>query len=397
MSPQVLIAGAGPTGLTAAAELKRLGVSVRIIDKNSTRTDKSKALGVQAGTLEALAATLGESFSETLVQAGLPCRTAVLHLFEAAPVRVDLSRIPSRFDFVLILPQSETERLLEEKLGAGIVERNTELVSFRQTGKKVVATIRANGSESEVEADFIIGADGAHSVVRHQLELPLSGGQYQGEFILGDVLVDWNLERGIVHSFVNSRGLMVAFPIDKTERYRLILSPRESTTNASPDISLEEFTKLASHIVSEKMTIHDPQWLTRFSVHHRLTQHFHVGRAFLAGDAAHIHSPVGGQGMNTGIQDALNLAGKIARVLCDGAPLSSLDDYERERLPIAKKIVRGTDMITQMGLLSDNTVSRFMRARIAPMLVRNKFLQKTVITAMSQVRIARAGSRFLTP
>jgi 2-polyprenyl-6-methoxyphenol hydroxylase-like FAD-dependent oxidoreductase len=391
MNPtQVLVVGAGPTGLTAAALLSKLGVRVRLIDKGAARSDKSKALGVQAGNLECLEAALGPELVSKMIARGKPAREAWFHVDEHEPIRVDFGAIPSRHAFVLILEQSETERLLEEELGMRLgVERNTELLSAQDRGDRVVSSLRLpDGRVEEVTSDFLMGCDGAHSIVRKLLAFPFEGAAYTGDFILGDVGIRWRWQYESIRTFVNERGVVASFPMKDEGRYRLILIPKGAPQAESPGISREEFAALAARLSGGAIAVERDFWLTRFRVHHRMVGAFRKGRVCLAGDAAHIHSPAGGQGMNTGMQDALNLGFKLARVL-GGAPEGLLDEYDRERRPVAQAVVRGTDFVWRQALLPESGLVRFARAKLVPRVVGSRWVQRKVVTAISEMNFAR--------
>lgn len=390
--PQVLVIGAGPTGLAAALALAHLGVAVRIVDKNPARSDKSKALGVQAGTLECLGAAVDDELVDQMIGAGRPTAAAWIHLGDGDPIRIDLSTIASRYPFILILAQSETEEILEQRLNrlSVSVERQTELVDIEETDSQVLAWMKTSkGEVEEARFSFAIGCDGAHSVVRRLLKIAFKGAAYTGDFILGDVALQWSWPAGSVQTFVSRRGVAAAFPM-KGEQYRLILIPRERPVAAERrDIDLDAFRSIASELVKGQISIQSATWLTRFGVHHRIVERFQQGRVFLAGDAAHIHSPAGGQGMNTGIQDALNLAFKLKKVLAEESPLASLKDYERERLPVARQVLRGTDLVFRMGLLPENLLTAFARRTLLPLVVGSSFVQRRVVDAISEMAVAR--------
>jgi len=395
-NPQVLIIGAGPTGLSAAAALVRQGVSVRIIDQSDARSDRSKALGVQAGTLECIAKALDPALSDEMIRCGQPAREAWIHIDDQSPIPVDFKTIPSRFPFILILAQSETERLLEDFLTQHslVVERKTELLGIETQGSKVISKIKGPNGEETVTSDFVIGCDGAHSIVRHQMGFSFEGAAYTGDFILGDVTLEWPWPYDSIHTFVSERGVIASFPMKGEHKYRLILIPKEKAPandpiNRSPEISLEEFSSVASFLSQNKIRIQDASWLTRFRVHHRRVEHFQKGRVFLAGDAAHIHSPAGGQGMNTGIQDAFNLAFKLAKFLDGKADFESLNQYEQERLPVAKKVLRGTDWVFKMALLPETGLTSFLRRAVVARLVRKAWIQKRVAAAISEMAVAK--------
>ena len=395
--PVVLIVGAGPTGLAAALALAKLGVSVRLIDRNAGPSTRSKALGVQAGTLECLEAAIGPEIVREMLAAGRPAREAWIHLDAAAPIRIDLASIPSAYPFILILAQSETERILETHLARGSVrvERETELVSFAEIGEKIVAKIRLpSGEIEEVRSSFLIGADGAHSAVRHGLDLPFEGAAYEGTFVLGDVTLGWPWPYDSIRTFVSEQGVIASFPMKGDRRYRLILIPRGApAASDDADIGLDEFRAITERLGAGKIRVESADWLTRFRVHHRMVRHFGKGRAFLAGDAAHIHSPAGGQGMNTGIQDALNLAFKLSAVLSGDLPFSRLADYERERVPVARGVLHGTDFVFRMALLPESRAVAWFRRVVLPKIIGSGFVQRRMAAAISEVAIARREIR----
>ncbi len=389
----VLVVGAGPTGLALAADLAQSGVSARVIDKASAPSDKSKALGVQAGTLEVLGRVFGQKLPDAMVAAGQPAREAFIHVDDLAPIRADLSTIPSRFDFILILPQSETERILGERLSShgGAVERNRELIGLRETGSGFVATIqRAGASPEEAPFKFVVGCDGAQSATRRLLDIPFAGAAYTGEFLLADATLRWPWSYGCARPFINSEGIMAFFPFKDERHYRVIVV-KGMKPSPIEEVALPELQECVRRLSDGAIQIESASWLTRFHVHHRMAGRFRKGNGFLAGDAAHIHSPAGGQGMNTGIQDALNLGAKLAAVL-RGAPPASLDDYEKERMPVARSVLRGTDLAFKLALLPENALIRFGRRYLFPRLLRSPFLQRRVIRAISEVDVARKES-----
>lgn len=390
---QVLIVGAGPTGLSATAALASRGVRVLLIDKNEARSDKSKALGVQAGTLECLRAAFGETLPTQMIESGRPTREAWIHFDDADPISLDLGKIPSHHNFVLILEQSETERILEELLNkfSVHVERRTELLSAEDRGSTVVSTLKlASGEVREVTSDYIIGCDGAHSIVRHLMGLSFKGGAYSGEFVLADVTLEWPWPYGSVQLFANSKGVIASFPLRGERRYRLILIPRNTplANRERLDLDLEEFQSILSQM-NDKIQIAAATWLTCFRVHHRIVGSLSKGRFFLAGDAAHIHSPAGGQGMNIGIQDALNLSFKLARVLSGEKRSVLLDSYEAERLPVARNVLRATDFAFKVALQSERRFTKFLRRYVLPRVLGSGWIQRRVVAALSEVAVAR--------
>ena len=385
----ILIVGAGPTGLILAAALSRSGVRVVLIEKAPTRSPYSKALVIQAGTLEALEYEFGPALVGKILERSAILKEGFLHLGKRAPVRIDLSLIPSPFNQVTVLSQAETESLFEDQLGPlGVkVERGSELVSLVDEGKQTVSLIRkADGTHTTLRSSYVIGCDGAHSTVRHQLGFSFHGGAFLAEFALGDVAMDWQWPHGALRFFSSGEGTLVCFPMKGEKRYRIItlLPP---STGEKTDVSLDELQAIASKLCPIPIKLSDPVWLTRFKVNHRMTEHLRRGRVFLAGDAAHIHSPAGGQGMNTGIQDALNLADKLARVLKKGEPEKLLSDYEAERLPVARQVLRGTSLLSRVAILPDWLPIAFARQWIIPLFLGLVPVQRYLTRALSQVAI----------
>jgi 3-(3-hydroxy-phenyl)propionate hydroxylase len=388
----VLVVGAGPTGLAAAAILAKLGVRVRIVEKTTQRSDKSKALAVQAGTLECLAAAFGPTLVKKLIAAGWPTQAVNIHVDAMAPRRIVFQSIPSQYNYILILAQPETERILEEHLHSlGVdVERGIELTALEKSNEQVTCTLVGPDSSAPetVAAKFVVGADGAHSEVRHAIHSEFEGGAYPGDFILGDVVLKWPWSYGEVHTFVSERGVVAAFPLKGDRRYRLILVPKGAKAAPSPEISAADFQETLNELAFSQVQVESAAWLTRFRISHRMVRAFHQDRVCLAGDAAHIHSPAGGQGMNTGIQDALNLGYKLNAILRGGS-MNLLHSYDRERMPVARSILRGTDFFSRLMLLPENPFTGFFRRHVFARIAGVPLVQSRMLRAISQVDIAR--------
>jgi 3-(3-hydroxy-phenyl)propionate hydroxylase len=394
----VLVVGAGPTGLAAAALLGKLGLSTRIIDKNDARSVQSKALGVQAGTLECLEAALGTEVVANMLGAGLAVRRAYVHVENRKTSELDFGLIPSRFNHVLCLAQSDTERLFEEALnGQGIkVERGTELVAIENLESGVNARVRKLGTEAreDISCDFVMGCDGAHSTVRKLVGIEFRGGSYEGNFILGDVTLNWSWPYESVHVFISERGVVACFPIrggaNGGRRYRIILMPNDETNLQQKGGAIEalEFTKILNKLSEKEIQISEFHWLTWFRVNHRMVNSFRRGRIFLSGDAAHIHSPIGGQGMNTGIQDAINLAFKLKMFFDQKISFDELDNYELERRPVAKEILRATDLASRLVLLPKHPFFIWLRSIIIPQILSSKRFRTGAVRSISQIKIA---------
>ena len=342
----VLIVGAGPTGLTAANLLARSGASFRIIDKKSGPIEETRALVMHAKTLELLD-RLG--LADQAVEEGR--RLGAAELLKDGKRAGKLSffddgqaeRTP--YPFALVYEQDRTERLLIrglEEAGGG-VEWGTELLSVAQSPGGVRATVRhASGSEETIEAGWVVGADGAGSPVRHSLGLSFEGGTYEETLFLADVEMESGLDPRQAHMDLTRKGFYAFFPMPGERRFRLVgsvpaeLRGREEITAGDIQEVLDKHSGLETKITAA-------HWTSVYRVHRRMTERFRVGRIFLVGDAAHIHSPAGGQGMNTGIGDAYNLGWKLALVAEGHAREALLDSYEAERMPFARAILNGSD------------------------------------------------------
>ncbi|MFD1887135.1 FAD-dependent oxidoreductase [Paenibacillus wenxiniae] len=506
----VLIVGAGPTGLTLAIELARRGLAIRIIDQAPGPSKHSKALGVMARTLE----LLEPSISAQMVEHGLPIRQAAM--YSGTRQLADLAfgeRIPSRYPFVLMLPQNETERILLERLaqlgvqveyGRALVDMehytaqssesnaaaasssrvvlppHLRRVSSPGTGKGKSSTVlrmtalveqvhkQANDAEAaentlaaestladgntlkngrnledgntlehgstpedssmlkngntpksghmpdalpidrkEIQSErihtgWIIGCDGAHSRVRHLLGMDFPGVSMMQNFALADVKVEGPIEQDRLHIHLHQGQIAAFFPM-REGRHRLILaSPEQPQDQATPssndgkawsaadgkarDISLSEVQHILDQCTGGQFRVYDPIWMTRFRINQRKVEHYRAGAVMLAGDAAHIHSPLGGQGMNTGMQDALNLGWKLALVCSGRADASLLDSYEEEREPVGRNLLRWTGWLTRLAL---NRFPLFAVARntMAPLVSSRQVVQRLLARALSETGI----------
>jgi 2-polyprenyl-6-methoxyphenol hydroxylase-like FAD-dependent oxidoreductase len=369
----VLVVGAGPTGLTLAAQLDALGASVRIVDRQLDRVHESRALAVLPRTLEVLR---GIGVSQRLVERGNDAVQLQLHFGERA-VRTrlfDVGLEDTAYPFLLFVSQAETEAVLNEHLAArGIqVERGVELVAFAADEQHVTCTLRHHdGSGEQLAARYLAGCDGARSRVRRLAGIPFEGGSYPQTFALGDLEVDGDLDRDAAHAFVGARGMLFFFPLGRPASWRMIglrpAVPGAAEHEEPPEPSLADLHKLVDAFTGEELRLRDPVWMTYFRLHHRQAVRYRAGRVFLAGDAAHVHSPAGAQGMNTGIQDAWNLGWKLALVDRGLADAALLDSYQAERWPIGRFVLRFTDRATTIAT-SDSRVVRAIRTRAAPRL-----------------------------
>jgi 2-polyprenyl-6-methoxyphenol hydroxylase-like FAD-dependent oxidoreductase len=366
----VLVVGAGPTGLALAAQLAAGGVRARLIDRGLDRVHESRALGVQPRTLEVLA---GLGVTDELIACGNPAVQLRIHL-RGRVLKMplfDLGLEDTAYPYLLFLSQAETERVLSGYLAAaGIpVERGVELAGLSHTADAAVATLRHRDGRSEVmPARYVAGCDGAGSTVRRLAGIPFEGGSYPRTFILADVDAD-GVEPGAAHVFVSDRGMLLFFPLARPATWRLLgMRPPADRTPPDAPVVLDQVQALATTYTGGTVQLHDPVWMTNFRLHHRAAARYRAGRAFLAGDAAHIHSPAGGQGMNTGIQDAVNLGWKLAQTLRGATDPALLDTYEAERAPIGRMVLRFTDRAFTIAT-STNPIVRLARTRLAPAVI----------------------------
>lgn len=348
MPKPVLITGAGPVGLIMAAELARYGVPVRIIDKSPARTNQSRALAIWPRTLELLDAA---GCADVFMAAGLHAKAVSIHVGNRTLARIPFGTIASSFNCLLMIPQSKTERLLEDHLRTfGItVEHGTELRDFANKDAGVSCTLmHADGRIETLEAGWLIGCDGAHSFVRNRLGLTYGGETLPTGFVLADVNVTGlAIPPDEPAIFWHPDGAVMFFPISRS-RYRIIADLGSASLHTP---SLGEMQTIVDQRGPGGIILSDPVWLSDFGVNERMIRDYRKGHVFLAGDAAHIHSPAGGQGMNMGMQDAFNLAWKLALVERQEARLSLLDSYNIERSHVARQILVDSGRMTEVVLL----------------------------------------------
>ena len=353
---RVLVVGAGPVGLTMAAELARHGVGCRIVERLTKPSPYCRAIGVTPRTVE-IWDDMG--IAQAMIDAGrwLEGMRSVIQGQVRDEAMPDLSELPFG---QLGLPQFETERLLARHLGRlGIaVERGVALTALEQEGAGVTVVLEGDGHRESASFDYLVGCDGAHSAVRRALGIAFEGDAFPMEFMLGDVAIAWDLPRGQALRALKlnpdaAPDMFIAIPLVEPARYRVsMMAPPELA--AAPDgtdhgIQSERATPTLRHLqavadalVPGPPALSDLRWSSIFRISMRLAARYRAGRCFIAGDAAHIHPPTGGQGMNTGIQDAYNLAWKLALVMRGGADPSFLDSYEAERRPVGKETIERT-------------------------------------------------------
>lgn len=361
----VLIVGAGPTGLVLALWLKKQGVGFRIIDRSAGPGETSRAMAVQARTLELYRQL---DLADAVVAAGH--RNPSINLWARGKRRASISFGDAGADvtpypFLLVYPQDLHERLLVDRLRAlGVeVERRTELVSFEDRGDHVVARLKLpDGGEQSCQARYLAGCDGARSPVRHGLGVDFAGGTYKQAFYVADVELSGLDPADGVHLALDTSDFVAVLSYGGG-RSRLIGTVQDERAERAEILTFEDVAHQA--IKGLGVAVRKVHWFSTYRVHHRVTSSFRRGRAFLVGDAAHVHSPAGGQGMNTGISDAINLAWKLAAVVKGQAPDSLLDSYDHERRAFARKLVDTTDRMFTF-ITKDGSFADFVRTRIAP-------------------------------
>jgi 2-polyprenyl-6-methoxyphenol hydroxylase-like FAD-dependent oxidoreductase len=339
----VLVVGAGPSGLTLAASLVKMGVSTTVVDRQAAGANTSRAAVVNARTLEVLDAL---DVSRRLVKEGVQAPRFTIRDGRRTLIPVDFSVLPTDYPYSLMVPQATTERLLLERLTelGGTVIRPKVLASVAQDADGVTAVFEDG---DVITTRYVVGADGIHSTVREQAGIGFEGGVYEESFTLADVRLRGEAPVDEVILFWAKAGLTVVAPLPG-DIYRIVAP----VTEAPEEPSAEFIQQLLDDrgLGAGRMAVTDVIWGSRFRIHHRVADTYRAGRLLLAGDAAHVHSPAGGQGMNLGIQDGVALADALARVL-GGAADSVLDEYSAARRPIAQQVVEMTDRLTRLATL----------------------------------------------
>jgi 2-polyprenyl-6-methoxyphenol hydroxylase-like FAD-dependent oxidoreductase len=381
MSPpeiDILIIGAGPTGLTLALELasQTPAPSFHIIESSPSRSDKSRAFVLHPRTLELLARH-GTALVDKLIPLGVFNGAVRFYAKKAFVYEVGLGEgvmgKDTRYSQSLMISQAETEGVLEEALSrfGTVVERGVRAESLVQDDNGVTCILKTSGEgrdgserEEEVRCKYVVGCDGAHSIVRKSAGMKFEGGVYPQDFILADVHMKWE-QKACFSMFLGS-GFLGVFPLNNGI-FRLIVS-RAQERGREDEPTLQDFKDVVDEFVPGKTELYDPEWITRFRLHHRMVDCYRKGRCFVAGDAAHIHSPVGGQGMNTGMQDAVNLAWKLGSVLRGQSNDAILDSYDKERSKVGMKLLYTTDRLFEM-MATSNPVVLWLRNTAVPWII----------------------------
>jgi 2-polyprenyl-6-methoxyphenol hydroxylase-like FAD-dependent oxidoreductase len=382
-----LVVGAGPTGLTLASELIRRGLRVRIIDKSPAATTLSKAIAVHARTLEIMD---DMGVASDLISRGVKLIGASMSAGGESIAEVDFGGLVTRFPFILSVSQKETERVLGDlvKKHGGTIERAVELTAITQDADGVDATLRnADGREEKVRTSWLFGCDGAHSVVRKAIGATFEGHAYDDVFVLADVKVDWDAPRDRISTFFAEDGIAACFPM-KDDRWRVIIT---ATPDTKSDPTLDAVQAIMRMRTKKSVTLSDSAWISAFHISCRQVDRYRVGRVFLSGDAAHIHSPAGGQGMNTGIQDAHNLAWKVALVTAGVGTDLLLESYGAERHAIGKVLLRATDTATRIGTLH-NSLQMSVRNHVIRFITSFDPIRRLLASEIAELNVGYAGS-----
>jgi 2-polyprenyl-6-methoxyphenol hydroxylase-like FAD-dependent oxidoreductase len=388
VSCDVLVVGAGPSGLATAMQLVHSGLEVVIIDSNKRSVLTSNAIGIQAGTLELLMSVFGKKLVDTLMKRGVKVKEAQFTFLNGKKAVINMGAIPSIYNYLFMLPQYETERVFGQwlKMKGVVVKRQHELVKFTMNSNGVVAKVKVRGKETlEFRAKYIVGCDGAHSTVRHILNIPFTGLTYEGRFVLADVAMNKEVDLKKVGGHMGKEGIALFFPLNGKKRVRLFLIPIGGSDIGKDDMKIAGLRQLFARYVPGSLKVVSSEWISVFRLHCRVAKKFAVERAFLVGDAAHIHTPVGAQGMNVGIHEALELGWLLRRVLRDGEGAEILHRYEKMRRPIALRV----RLFTNIGFRLLTMRNGFFRNYLFPWLLGSSFFKKRMLRGVSEVADVR--------
>jgi len=367
---------------------------VRIVDKKTGFSTTSKAIGLQYRVSETLACMgvadrfLAKGSTPTAVNIFVRDRGLVQLKFVASGTESGRGAFQPR---AIVIPQSETERLLGDLLTelGGFIEWNSEFLGFEQDARGVRSRLRIGDAKQECASDWLIGCEGAHSVIREQAGFRFVGKTYPLSFLLADVRLEGALRHGENYVWLHKNGSFAALPLPAPQTWRLFVDV--TNTRNLADVSLDLVRRLmVERTGTTEIEIHNPTWISEFKIHCRLVDRYRLGRVFVAGDAAHVHSPTGGQGIVTGIQDAMNLAWKMGRVL-RGAPASLLDTYVEERRPKAEEVLKETDRTTRL-LLAPNPITKLVRDLVVLPIMRSEFVQRKLFAKLAQLHVNYRGN-----
>ena len=401
----VLVIGAGPVGMTLANELARHGAKARIIDKAPAIREVSKAMILHVRTQEILDRV---GAAEAARREGAPLREVAVHAYGKAIGSWELDEIDSPYKHPLILGQNRTQHILADLLASrGVsIGWNREATSFEMDAEGVTTTIQsADGKPETVRTRYIVGCEGSNSLVRRTLKFSFEGERYSGEqFIQADCRIKWALPKGRSYLFLTAAGYLmviefpngvvrvfISLPDENAEGERQAAAQLGAAESATEIPTLEEVQTELARLSGYPCELSDAIWLARYRTSHRFANRFSQGRAFICGDAGHVHVPIGGQGMNTGIQDAFNLGWKLAGVANGDLEPSVLESYDEERRPVAESLIRGTDFAYK-GILHPSEARQAATRLFGPFLVRSERVQDFVRSTLEEFKIAYPGS-----
>ncbi len=382
----VLVVGAGPVGLFAANELIRHGLSCHIIDKKNTLSEHSKAAAIHIRSLRMLD---DSGFLAEVLQQGHKIVGMTFKAKGEIIMQGDFANVDAMLHYLIDLPQNKTEKIFYDGLRykGQDVSWLTELTQIEQTEDSVIATVKNGETESQLKAKWLLACDGSHSTIRHLLNLNFVGAEYKEHWWLADVDLAWENPSDRMIAYLNEKGPSIFFPLGP-KRYRIVTRVDEGEPE---NPSLEEFQSHVASRISDTFKISNPDWLTGFNIHHRQIEQYHHGRIFLAGDAAHIHSPMGGQGLNTGMQDVYNLAWKLAYVQHKKMPADILESYHIERHAVGKNVVHDSDRLTKMVNLN-NPAAQFVRNHMMKLITSIPHLRNNMTSKMAELDISYKNS-----
>lgn len=390
LSTQVLISGAGPTGLMAANQLARFGINFIIIDKKSGPTMESRAIAVTARSLE-IYQQMG--LSDQVLDDGQTITQASIYNRGKSKARINIGELGkglSDFSYLLAFEQSKNETLLSQNLSAQghQVHWQHELISLKEYKEQITAIAKYENNEITIKADYLIACDGATSPVRHQLGFSFEGGTYDHKFFVADTELSWNIDAEQLLIAPGSKSFSAFLPLKGDNKYRVIGTlPKHYATKT--DISFQDLEESVKENIGIDISFNKVNWFSIYQLHHRMVDQFKKHRVFLAGDSAHIHSPAGGQGMNTGLQDAYNLCWKLAAVLKKQANSQLLESYNEERLPFAKWLLRFTDQGFSTMTKTDPLTNFFRQnlvLNVINSLIKSPFVRPLIFKTISQTR-----------
>lgn len=389
----VLIVGAGPTGMELAAELQRHGITFLIIDTRPTHVTTSNAAGVHARTLECWH---GRPWLTSIFQKSLKIKGAAINVSDKRLASFDFSTLPhTQYPFILSIPQNQTERILDNHLtlvGVPVI-RNTTLMALTEQHDGVHARLKAEHDEIDIVADWVVGCDGYHSTVRELSKIGFDGDDVEDRFLLVDAEIETNYEKDLFHIYLSEKGILAFFMMKESTRIIASIG-HDPLFKDVKEPTLDVMSEIIKQRTTLKFKLNNILWQSHFWIHERIAAQFHQGRIFLAGDAAHVHSPAGGQGMNTGIQDAFNLSWKLAYVIKGYAPESLLQTYQQERFPIAQSVVDLTSRMTTVASLK-NPLLISIRDWLVPVVAKTNFIQNEAAGRMSELALQYKTNHYI--